>query len=236
MSRAVVTFHSIDDSGSVLSFAPPAFARLIEGFAKAETPVVTFDELLRRDRGITLTFDDGMRSVYRHALPVLRAHGYPAHIFLTTSRVGQDIGWPSQPRRYDMLHWDEIEQCAEANLHIECHTATHPDLRQLPPERIVEECASADGEIERRTGRRPRLMAFPFGLCNKTVVDAVAPRYTACFTTRLGYFQHGIDLAQVPRLDSYYLQAPLWNSRPFSPSTRAYVALRASIRALRGKA
>ena len=61
------------------------------------TPVVTFDELLRRDDGITITFDDGMRSVYEHALPVLREHGFPAHIFLTTSRVGKDIGWPGQP-------------------------------------------------------------------------------------------------------------------------------------------
>ena len=103
MARAVVTFHSIDDSGSVLSFSPRAFRQLIERLAASATPVVTFEELLRREDGITITFDDGMRSVYQHALPVLRQHGFPAHIFLTTGRVGQDIGWPSQPRRFDML-------------------------------------------------------------------------------------------------------------------------------------
>ena len=95
---------------------------------------------------------------------------------------------------------------------------------------------SADSEIEQRTGRRPTLMAFPFGLYNESVVDAVAPHYTACFTTKLGYVRPATDLARVPRLDSYYLQAPFWNERLFSASTRAYVALRASIRALRGTA
>ena len=46
VARAVVTFHSIDDSGSVLSFAPRAFEQLIERLASSGTPVVTFDELL----------------------------------------------------------------------------------------------------------------------------------------------------------------------------------------------
>ena len=234
MARAVVTFHSIDDSGSVLSFAPRAFEQLIERFAASATPVVTFEELLRRDDGITITFDDGMRSVHQHALPVLRAHGFPAHIFLTTSRVGQDIGWPAQPRRFDMLDWKQVGQCAQSGLHIECHTVTHPDLRELPAQRIVEECAGADDAIERHTGRRPTLMAFPFGLYNMSVIYAVALRYTACFTTKLGYLEHATDLARVPRLDAYYLQAPFLNERLFSTPTRAYVALRASIRAVRG--
>lgn len=234
MARAVVTFHSIDDSGSILSFAPRAFAQLIERFAASATPVVTFEELLRRDDGITITFDDGMRSVFEHALPVLREHGFPAHVFLTTSRVGQDIGWPAQPQRFDMLDWNQVEQCAQAGLRIECHTVTHPDLRELSAQRIVEECRGADDAIERRTGQRPTLMAFPFGLYNRSVLDAVASRYSACFTTRLGYLGNATDLARVPRLDSYYLQAPLFSERLFSAPTRAYVALRASIRAVRG--
>jgi peptidoglycan/xylan/chitin deacetylase (PgdA/CDA1 family) len=236
VARAVVTFHSIDDSGSVLSFAPRAFAQLIERFAASATPVVTFEELLRRDDGITITFDDGMRSVFQHALPVLREHGFPAHIFLTTSRVGQDIGWASQPRRFDMLDWNQVGQCAQSGLRIECHTVTHPDLRELPAQHIIEECTVADEAIERRTGHKPKLMAYPFGRFNQTVIDAVGSRYTACFTTELAYFRATDDLRCVPRLDSYYLQAPFWNERVFSLRTRSYVALRAALRAARGRA
>src|SRR5262245_1384697 len=95
MTRAVLTFHSVDDTGSVLAFPVEAFRKLVEHLAATKTAVVEFADLLRRRDGVTLTFDDGMRTVHRNALPVLREHGFPAHLFLTTGRVGKDIGWPS---------------------------------------------------------------------------------------------------------------------------------------------
>ncbi len=237
MTRAVLTFHSVDDSGSVLSFPTRAFRALVERLAAARTAVVDFAELLQRQDGVTFTFDDGMRTVHRHALPVLRDHGFPAHLFLTTGRVGKDIGWPSQDgntETFDMLDWPEIDECVRAGFRVECHTVTHPDLRRLSPERIIGECSSADDEIEGRTGRRPTLLAFPFGRFDDRVRHTLAPRYAGCFTTRLGYLRRTNDLSRLPRLDTYYLQAPVWYERPFAARTRGYVALRALIRAVRG--
>ena len=235
--RAVLTFHSIDDSGSVLSFPVKTFARLVERLAGSGTPVVTFEELLRRNDGVTLTFDDGMRSVHRHALPVLRAHGFPAHLFLTTGRVGQDIGWPErggQGVRFEMLSWPDIEDCARYGIRVESHTVSHPDLRGLAPASVLDECLGADDEIERRVGRRPTLFAYPFGYFDESVRRTVAPRYRGCFTTRLGYLGSAGDLSRVRRLDSYYLQAPVCYERLFTVPTRGYVAVRAAIRAVRG--
>lgn len=233
--RAVLTFHSIDDSGSVLSFAPRSFARLIERMALTNTPILTFENLMQSEHGIAITFDDGMRSVHQHALPVLTEFGVPAHIFLTTGRMGQDVGWASIPQRFDMLDWQQVEDCVRSGLRIECHTTNHPDLRGLSAAAMLEECAMADDEIERRVGQRPRFLAFPFGSYDDIVLRTLAPRYIACFTTRLGYLGRAIDLSRVQRLDSYYLQAPLWNERLFDVHTRAYVALRASVRAVRGR-
>lgn len=237
MTRAVLTFHSIDDTGSVLSFPVRTFRRLIEELATAGIPVVAFEDLLERDAGVTITFDDGMHSVHQHALPVLRQHGFPAHVFLTTGRVGKDISWPGVAGRdesFAMLGWQDIEECVAAGLRVECHTVTHPDLRQLPEERILDECTGADIEIERRTGRRPTLFAYPFGRFDERVRRTLAPRYTGCLTTRLGYLNRSEDMSRVRRLDSYYLQAPIWHEHLFSASTRGYVGVRALIRAVRG--
>jgi peptidoglycan/xylan/chitin deacetylase (PgdA/CDA1 family) len=237
MTRAVLTFHSVDDTGSILAFPIAAFRRLVEHLAATKVAVVDFAELLRRRDGVTLTFDDGMRTVHRNALPVLRDHGFPAHLFLTTGRVGKDISWPSATgarETFDMLDWNEVEQCAAGGFRVESHTLTHPDLRELPRERIVEECAGADDEIERHTGRRPALFAFPFGRFDDRIRQVVAPRYTACFTTRLGYLGDTPDMSSVPRLDTYYLQAPAWYEHLFAARTRGYVALRGLIRAVRG--
>jgi peptidoglycan/xylan/chitin deacetylase (PgdA/CDA1 family) len=235
--KAVLTFHSVDDSGSVLSFPVKTFARLVEQLAKSGTPVVTFDELLRRDDGLAFTFDDGMRSVCRNALPVLREHGFPAHLFLTTGRVGRDIGWPEQGStmpRFEMLAWPDIEACVRGGFRVESHTVSHPDLRRLAPAAMLDECSGADEEIERRIGRRPTLFAYPFGYFDDVVRHTVSPRYEGCFTTRLGYLRRNVDRSRVGRLDSYYLQAPVWHERLFAARTRGYVALRAAIRAVRG--
>jgi peptidoglycan/xylan/chitin deacetylase (PgdA/CDA1 family) len=238
MTRAVLTFHDIDDSGSVLSFPVAKFAHLIEELARSDVPVVTFSELLQRDRGITIAFDDGMRSVHRNALPVLREHRFPAHLFLATGLVGKEVGWTSHgggAMKFEMLDWDEVEECARCGIRMECHTVNHPDLRTLSAPQMLDECSFADQEIERHVGRRPTLLAFPFGLHDQTVCDTLASRYQACFTTHLGYLGDAKDRSRTPRLDTYYLQKPFWYEHILAPSTRSYLALRSLVRTVRGK-
>jgi peptidoglycan/xylan/chitin deacetylase (PgdA/CDA1 family) len=237
MTRAVLTFHSVDDSGSVLSFPTSAFRNLVELLAEAQTPVLAFPELLQSQEGLTFTFDDGMRTVHQHALPVLRHHGFPAHVFLTTGHVGKDMTWPSGHGRlqaFDILGWREVDECLRSGFRVECHTVTHPDLRELSSTGIIDECCGADDEIERQTGQRPTLFAFPFGHFDDRVRSLLAPRYAGCFTTRLGYFGRAEDLTRIRRLDSYYLQSSVWYKHLFATTTRGYIASRALIRAVRG--
>jgi len=238
MTRAVLTFHSIDDSGSVLSYRPRAFADLIRGLVESGTPVLAFDALAAADHGVTLTFDDGFASVARHALPVLAKHHLPAHVFVTTSRIGLDNHWPSQPAgalAMPMMDRDDIDRCVAAGMTVENHTATHPDLRTLSREQVMEEYAAADEVIERLTGRRPRLLAYPYGYVGPVARDIAAARYATAFTTRLAYLTDHTDPHATPRLDTYYLQHPQIARRFMRPSGQAYLALRGLIRSIRGR-
>ena len=75
--RAIITFHSIDDSGSVLSYPTRLFERLIDELNKKSVPIVDLTTLLgSQESGIALTFDDGMRSIYSNALPILKAYSF----------------------------------------------------------------------------------------------------------------------------------------------------------------
>src|SRR5437868_7585413 len=147
--RAILTFHSIDDTGSVLSYPPNTFDKLLLALQRSAIPLLDLDTLLRPETqiGVALTFDDGMRSVFTEALPILRSHSAPAHLFLTTGVVGMMNRWPSQPPAaplFEMLHWREIEALQGAGIHIEAHTASHPDLRQLSDDALWAECDRAD--------------------------------------------------------------------------------------------
>ncbi len=237
MTRAVLTFHSIDDSGSVLSFAPASLARLLQSLRRSQIPVVSYPELLRQPRGVCLTFDDGARSVFDAALPILRQFAAPAHLFVVPGHVAGDNRWRSQPAgapRFELMDWGQIETCARAGLSVEGHGMTHPDLCALPDDEIEREAQNCDDAIRSRTGVAPTLFAYPYGRHSRRVRDLVAPRYAACFTTRLATLPTVADASAVPRVDSYYLQARLWLDDPLGLLTRGYLGLRAALRRARG--
>jgi len=237
--RAILTFHSIDERDSVLSCSPRYLAVLLQALAERDIPVLDLATLLQPQtaRGIALTFDDGMRSVLDNALPVLRDHDAPAHIFIATSAIGAAAGWPRDAAgipAYDMLDWDGVSSLQAGGVMIEAHTHSHPDLRTLSGARMKEECDRADAEIEQRTGRRPCFFAYPFGYHNTAVREVARQRYVATVTTELRPLGMREDPAALPRLDSYYLRSD-WRMRHLgSGRLRAWLALRNLLRTLKG--
>jgi len=237
--KVIITFHSIDTSGSVLSYPPKAFAGLLDALGESNLPILGLDELLRAEtkKGIAITFDDGMRSLYNEALPVLRDHAVPSHLYLTTSAVGKSNRWPTQPEAapgFDMLTWDEIEQLHDSRVFIDSHTHNHPDMRKLDKGEMEQECEIADDLIEKRLGRRPQYFAYPYGYKNETVCNFARNRYKAVVTTELGTLGRHEDSAKLPRLDSYYLQANWLQRNLDSYVSRSYLSIRGWLRMLRG--
>ena len=87
--RAILTFHSIDDSGSIISYPRKKFSTLLEKLRKSDIPILSLDEILASPskQGVAITFDDGMRSVYKDALPILKEYNAPAHVFIATAAI-----------------------------------------------------------------------------------------------------------------------------------------------------
>jgi peptidoglycan/xylan/chitin deacetylase (PgdA/CDA1 family) len=236
MTRAVLSFHSIDDSGSKLSFPFRGFVKLMEGLLRSGIPVLTFEELRTVKKGVTITFDDAIESVVRRALPVMRDLKAPSHVFVTTGHVGLDNSWEWQPPGHapmKVMTWDAIADCAAGGMTIENHTTTHPDLRLRSRSQIVEECAVADEVIERQLGRRPTLFAYPYGACNDLAREIAQKRYAAAFTTALDYVNDSTDLHRVPRIDSHYLKTPCPTRHLLGPLGQAYIRGRLALRLLR---
>lgn len=236
--RAILTFHSIDDSGSVLSYPPKTFRKLLDALERCDIPILDLDTLLQPDtpRGVALTFDDGMRTVSTEALPILRSHSSPAHVFLTTGVVGATNRWPSQPPTaplFEMLRWSEIEALQRAGMRIEAHTVSHPDLRQLADTELRDECESAEETIASRLGVRPRYFAYPYGHSDARVRAFTRDRYCGSLTTDLRMLRRKEDKAALPRLDAYYLRREVVFGDLRSLHVRAFLGLRRMLRVLR---
>ena len=237
--KAVLTFHSIDDSGSVLSYPVDMFRNLVFTLVKNATPVVSIDELYTGSDGVVLSFDDGMSSVSENALPILREAGVPAHLFLTTGAVGRDNRWPTQPadaQEFSMMNWDDINTCIQGGMIVESHTLTHPYLTKCSDQQIVDECATANSIIEKYTGRKPTAFAYPYGAHDSRVFDVIRPIYEYAVTTTLDYLSQQYRPHLIPRIDTYYLRKEWLISDIFSPPIRTYIKLRRTLRQLRGSA
>ncbi|HZS03664.1 MAG TPA: polysaccharide deacetylase family protein [Blastocatellia bacterium] len=83
------------------------FRRHLE-IVREQCEVLTLEEALGVLKGekrvarpaAVITFDDGYRDNYDHALPVLRAMGLPATIFVSTGLIGT-----KQPLHHDRIYW-----------------------------------------------------------------------------------------------------------------------------------
>jgi peptidoglycan/xylan/chitin deacetylase (PgdA/CDA1 family) len=238
--RAILTFHSVDPSGSVLSIAPDELRSLIGSIRASGHRIVALGEMLAEPatpRRIALTFDDGVASLHEHALPLLGELAVPATLFLTTGWLGRDNRWPGMPAdapHMTMLDWEQVGELHAAGWSIQAHTVNHPDMRTLEDVEIDRELESCDREIEARLGVRPDVFAYPYGHYDARVAARASRRYRHAVTAAMGTLPESIeDPMHVPRLETYYFRSPSIHRRFDGTFFRAYLAGRSVLRRLR---
>jgi peptidoglycan/xylan/chitin deacetylase (PgdA/CDA1 family) len=152
-----------------------------------------------------ITFDDGYRTVYQEAFPVLREHGMTATIFLTIGETGARGRLPTFAER-EMLSWSEIREMHAAGIDIGAHTLTHPDLTRLPRERVETELRDSKRGIEDALGAPVQCFAYPHGRFDAQSHELARRYFTCACSDRLGLVRAGSDLHALERVDAYYLR------------------------------
>ena len=86
-------------------------------------------------RQIGLSFDDGFRNVWEHALPLLRAQQFRAIQFLVADRLGQRNEWDLNAGEVpeSLMDVTHVRDWLAAGQWIGSHTLSHPWLTRLPP-------------------------------------------------------------------------------------------------------
>jgi hypothetical protein len=85
--KAILTYHSVDETGSVISIDEASFRRHVRWLASGRVRVVPLDSLAtspQDEDAVAITFDDGGYDFYARAYPLLREYGFPATVYLTT--------------------------------------------------------------------------------------------------------------------------------------------------------
>lgn len=182
----VLMYHAVADvparAARRLSVTPAAFAEQMELLAAGGFTALTAQQLAAAWRGggplparpVLITFDDGYEGVHRHALPALTGHGLTATLFVSTGWLrGRPAAGVCPGAPDTMLDWEQVRELAAAGVEIGAHSHSHPQLDQLPGERLRFEVVRCGEILREELGTRPGSFAYPYGYSSRRVRHAV---------------------------------------------------------------
>src|SRR5256885_1255184 len=186
---------------------PAAFEAEMKALKDRGITVIPMQDLLAWKRGeksipprcAVVTFDDGWKSQYEVAWPIMKKYGYPFTMFIYTEGVrGGALGGG------EAITWEQLADMRDNGVDIEAHTATHQDLREghnimlAAPggkrtrtkltgpqyeEWLQNEVVGSKQLLEQRLGIKVNCFAVPFGNYNEHVKElARNAGYEAMFT------------------------------------------------------
>jgi peptidoglycan/xylan/chitin deacetylase (PgdA/CDA1 family) len=174
----ILTYHRFADACQAPLCMPTAVFReqmryLKENGYHAITPedLLAFLEYRQPlpQKSILITIDDGYRSVYDIAYPVLRQVGFPATLFIYTELI--DVAPVA-------LTWNQLAEMKRNGFSIGSHTIYHSDLTQ-PKEgesgseyaaRIDKELSGSKQILDRKMNQETWILAYPYGNHDQKVV------------------------------------------------------------------
>jgi peptidoglycan/xylan/chitin deacetylase (PgdA/CDA1 family) len=190
----ILCYHRFGADRSKMVVAPEDFARQLAYLFEHGYRVVRMSDVAEflqgkralPRRSVVITMDDGYKSVYQHAYPLLQKYRYPATIFVYSDYVGAREG----------LTWKEMKEMVDSGLvDIQPHSKTHSNLGIPQPDedeaayaaRVATEVSVRLQEIDRNLGIPVHTFAYPYGDTNKGVIDRLKQRdYRMAVTVQAG--------------------------------------------------
>jgi peptidoglycan/xylan/chitin deacetylase (PgdA/CDA1 family) len=241
---AILTYHSLDATGSISSTAPRLFEDQMACLGEMGFRGISLREAVQH-RGahglwpaqrVVLTFDDGYANFYEAGYPVISRHGFTATIFLVTHHVGGLNDWGPAPAglgQQRMLSWEQMTEMSAQGIEVGAHTQTHPNLREVSAADAAREIGASRQDIENHLHQSVESFAYPFGHLSAEAEDLVRAEYRIACTTQLRRAQKE-SLLRLPRIDTYYLRSPNAVRRLLEGRLDRYLTVRRWARTIRG--
>ncbi len=208
---AILAYHRFDPTTpGPTTVTTPVFEQQLEWLAAHHYKIVPLQAVVDGLRGkappvaspaVTITADDGHRSVYTYLFPIIRRLHIPVTLFIYPSAISH--------ASY-ALTWDQLkEMLASGLVTVQSHTYWHPDFRKERAHRSPEDYrAFVDNQLTRsksvlesRLGIKVDMLAWPYGIVDPELeAAAVRAGYVVAFGFGGGPAAPGGDLFALPRV------------------------------------
>ena len=121
-------------------------------------------------KSLMITIDDGYRSAYDVAYPILKRYGFTATLFIYTDYVGVSD---------KAITWDQLKEMSVDGFQIGSHTISHSDLTMKKEGeseedylgRINKELIDSKQIIDMKLRQDTMAIAFPFGRYDESILS-----------------------------------------------------------------
>ena len=120
-------------------------------------------------KSVVITIDDGWRSTYDIAFPILKKYGYTATLFVYTDFI---------LKTNKTLDWALLTEMSNNGIDIQSHTKTHRNLNRSDEKEsfreyfdsVRKELTESAEIIEKRLNKDVTYLAYPYGDTNPLVI------------------------------------------------------------------
>ncbi len=103
------------------------------------------------EKAIVLTFDDGWKTQYTYALPILQKYHFTGTFFIISSYPGYGA----------YMSWDQIIAIDHDGMEIGSHTVHHLNLTKVTPSQVISEVVDSKKTLESRLSHVVTTFAYP---------------------------------------------------------------------------
>lgn len=186
------------NNGAIIS--DKSFQEQMKYLYEHKFQTITLDEMEQYVNGtlglppksILITFDDGYKSNYIYAYPILKEYGFKASIFLITSYISDETA-PFDPTILQYMSWEEIESSKDV---FEFASHTH-NLHRQNEEKKGHLISKPGEEVKVDLGKTRELLktkhfAYPYGHYNEETLEILQELgFTMAYTVKEGSIQPG---------------------------------------------
>ena len=144
-------------------------------------------------KAVIVSFDDGFRSVYENAAPIMQQYDIKGNVYLPTGYIGNDPHF---------MDWEMVSRLWENGFEMQAHTHNHVDVRTLDGDALQEQIKASDELFREKLGILPSAFCLPFGTYDRASVKELkkAGRYDYILGSYYGNFTKAQKGRVLPRI------------------------------------
>ena len=175
----ILCYHRLaDQCESALCMTTPLFEAQMRYLKEKGYRVISLADLAeflayRRalpSKAVVINLDDGYRSTYDIAYPILKKYGFTASLFIYTDFIGASA---------NSLTWDQLKKMKAEGFEVGSHSLSHCDLTKKREgeeeaeylQRIRTELVQSKQLIDEKLNQNTTYFAFPYGEYNHRILS-----------------------------------------------------------------